>query len=196
MYLNDYDKNGTQDIVLGYYNSGQQYPLRGRQCSSEQIPAIKYKYEDYNSFASATLIDVYSEADLESSLHYQAKTFASTLILNQGDGFEMKALPNQVQISAINDILIRDFDGDGNHDLLVAGNMYSAEVETTRNDASYGKFLKGDGQGGFEPIPYSSSGFFIKGDTKDLDLVETDKGPVIIAANNSDKLVAHRVRAK
>ena len=196
VYLNDYDKNGTQDIVLGYYNSGQQYPLRGRQCSSEQIPAIKYKYEDYNSFASATLIDVYSEADLESSLHYQAKTFASTLILNQGDGFEMKALPNQVQISAINDILIRDFDGDGNHDLLVAGNMYSAEVETTRNDASYGKFLKGDGQGGFEPIPYSSSGFFIKGDTKDLDLVETDKGPVIIAANNSDKLVAHRVRAK
>ena len=72
VYANDYDKNGKMDIVLGYYHEGVQYPLRGKQCSSEQIPAIKVKYKEYDAFAEASLADVYTIQDLENSLHYQA----------------------------------------------------------------------------------------------------------------------------
>ncbi|MGL1889228.1 MAG: VCBS repeat-containing protein, partial [Reichenbachiella sp.] len=76
VYVKDYDANGNLDIVLGYYDQGVQYPVRGRQCSSEQIPIIKSKYPDYNSYADATLSDIYSEVDLNNSLHYEVNSFA------------------------------------------------------------------------------------------------------------------------
>ncbi|MBT8306916.1 MAG: VCBS repeat-containing protein, partial [Maribacter sp.] len=56
IYFNDFDENKTNDIVLSYFNEGEKYPLRGRECSSQQIPAIKNKFKDYSSFSTATLI--------------------------------------------------------------------------------------------------------------------------------------------
>ena len=43
-------------------------------------------------------------------------------------------------------MLIEDFNQDGNLDILVAGNLYTAEVETPRNDAGIGLVLLGDGK--------------------------------------------------
>ncbi len=186
VYANDYDKNGKLDIVLGYYHDGVQYPLRGKQCSSEQIPAIKVKYKDYNTFADASLEDVYSTQDLETSLHYQAWNFASSYIENKGnEEFEIRNLPNEIQLSSINGIIAEDFNSDGNLDLLVAGNLYSSEVETPRNDASYGKLLLGNGHGDFTPTSFFESGFYLKKDTKDLAKLKTKNGVIIISANNN-----------
>ncbi len=194
VYAYDYDKNGRLDIVLGYYNDGVQYPLRGRQCSSEQISNISIKYQDYNSFAEATLEDIYSSKDLEASLHYQAWNFASSYIENNGGGnFQIKNLPVEAQLSSINGIIAEDFNNDGHLDIAIAGNLYVAEVETTRNDASYGLIMKGDGQGNFKPIPYSESGFFLKHDTKALEKMNTADGIIILAANNNEDLKAMKL---
>lgn len=189
VYANDYDKNGSLDIVLGFYQDGTQYPLRGRQCSSEQIPAIKYKYKDYDSFAEATLIDIYTEADLEASLHLKAYTFASMYLQNdQGQSFSVSELPNEVQISNINSILPGDFNGDGNMDMIMAGNMHTSEIETTRNDASYGAYLEGDGTGNFQVVPYAKSGFFINGEIKDMEIISAGKSQIVVAARNNGPL--------
>ena len=97
----------------------KQYPVRGRQCSAEQIPAIQYKYKDYNAFAGATLEDVYSKSNLKASLHYQAKNFASSYLENLGNGkFGIKNLPNKAQFSSINNILAKDFNKDGFLDIF------------------------------------------------------------------------------
>jgi len=96
------------------------------------------------------LIDVYTEVDLENSLHYKAHTFASCYIENKGKGkFELNQLPDEVQISCINGIVPFDYNKDGHLDVVVGGNMYGSEVETTRNDASYGSLLLGNGKGDF-----------------------------------------------
>jgi enediyne biosynthesis protein E4 len=191
VYANDYDKNGKLDIVLGYYNDGIQYPVRGKQCSSEQIPTIKYKYKDYNSFAEASIEDVYTKQDLANSLHYQAWTFASSYIENRGNqDFEIKKLPNAAQLSSINGIVAGDYNKDGNLDILVAGNLFSSEIETPRNDASYGVLLTGDGHGDFQSIPFTQSGFYLGQDTKDLAKIKTSRGEVILSANNNDYMKA------
>ena len=94
IYFSDFDNNNTGDIVLSYYNEGEQFPLRGRECSSQQMPGIKEKFKDYESFSQATLEDVYSEKNLENSLHYQVKSFASVYLENKDGKFITHKLPN------------------------------------------------------------------------------------------------------
>ncbi|GAB1307857.1 VCBS repeat-containing protein [Urechidicola sp. KH5] len=186
IYINDFDKNSKNDIVLSYYNDGVQYPVRGRECSSQQIPAIKTKFKNYESFSEATLIDVYTEKDLESSVHYQVKSFASIYLENNNGEFELHYLPRIAQLSSVNQILINDYNKDGNLDALVAGNLHMSEVETTRNDASYGALLLGDGQGNFEGISAAESGFFTPGDVKDMETIQVQDITYIITVKNND----------
>lgn len=191
VHYDDFDGNGKKDIVLSYYNFGEQFPLRGKSCSTQQIPEISKKFKSYNTFASANLADVYGISNLQSALNYKAKTFASSYFENKGNGqFKMTPLPNEAQISNIDDILIDDFNKDGHKDLLIVGNMYPAEVETTRNDASVGLYLKGDGKGYFEPVASEKSGFFISGDAKKMEKIKIKGTEVIITALNNNSLTS------
>jgi len=187
VYVNDYDKNKKQDIVLGYYSDTIQYPVRGRQCSSEQIPNIKKKYIDYNSYARATLKDIYTDTALKNSLHYRAQTFTSSYIENTGNGeFKITALPNLAQLSSINAIIATDFNNDNIQDLLIAGNLFASEIETPRNDASMGLLLLGKGNGEFKEIHTTKSNFFANKDVKAMVLINTAKGKSVLIANNND----------
>lgn len=193
IFVNDFDKDESVDIVLSYYNEGKQYPLRGRECSSQQIPGIKKKFEDYESFSQATLVDVYGEKPLESSLHYQVKSFASVYLENKDGKFIIHQLPREAQLSSINQIVVDDYDKDGALDFLIAGNLYVSEVETPRNDASYGLLLKGDGKGGFEAVKASESGFFVPGDVKNMAPIEVDSKKYLLVAKNDDAMQYVRI---
>ncbi|SNZ01751.1 VCBS repeat-containing protein [Flagellimonas pacifica] len=194
VYAKDFDSNGSIDIVLGYYNEGMQYPVRGKQCSTQQIPRLEFQFPNYKSFASASLIDVYGVENLQAALHYKATTFASGYIENiSGGRFKFHKLPNLAQFSSINSIIIDDMDKDGHLDALVAGNLYASEVETPRNDAGTGLFLKGDGNGHFEEIPFTESGFLTRSDTKQIKLLQSKNGKIILAAENNSKLKAFQV---
>lgn len=186
IYFNDFDGNNKNDIVLSYYNEGKKYPVRGRSCSSSQIGLIKEKFKTYNEFAEATLVDVYGEDELEKSLHYQVNTFATTYIENKDGQFVLHQLANDVQLSSINQILVKDFNGDGNLDIVCAGNLYGSEIETPRNDAGTGVFLSGNGKGDFTALSILESGFYIPKDVKDLAFITVDKKPFILAAVNND----------
>ncbi len=193
IYFNDFDKNNKNDIVLSYFNEGEKFPVRGRECSSQQIPVLKVKYENYESYANATLEDIYSENDLEKSLHYQVKSFASVYLENRDGTFVIHQLPNLAQFSSINQIIVKDFDNDTYLDAVIAGNLYSSEVETPRNDASNGLYLKGDGKGNFEPIVSHKSGLFAPNDVKDLAIIKIKEDDYIMVAKNDDYLQFIRV---
>ena len=197
VHYHDFDENGSKDIVLSYYNFGEKYPLRGRSCSSQQVPLVGENFPTYNIFADSDMNSVYGEENLEKALNYSAQTFASVYIENKGQGkFEMTALPNEAQVSSINDFLIDDFDGDGNKDVLLAGNLFTSEIETTRNDAGNGLILKGDGQGNWQPLPASKSGINIPLDVKEIQPVEVPNGIYILFGNNNSNLEVYQIFKK
>jgi len=193
IYMNDFDKNKSNDIVLSYVEEGIEYPVRGRQCSSDQIPAIKKKFKNYDDFSTATLEDVYTKKDLKKSLHYKIKSFASIYLENRDGEFVQHKLPNLAQVSNINQIIVQDFNKDSNLDIVVAGNLYGSEVETPRNDAGIGLYLEGDGKGGFKSVEAYKSGLYIEGDTKDLAMIQIAGKEFILAAKNDDYLQFIRV---
>ena len=189
VYYNDFDANGNADIVLGYYNKEKHYPLRGFSCSSEQIPALKKKIVKYDAFAAMELKDVYGEEKLKNSLHYSADTFASVYIENLGNGqFKITDLPNVAQLSNLNDMLVRDFNGDGALDVLAIGNLYVSEIETPRNDAGTGLLLLGDGNGSFSAKRGSEIGFFADRDAKKLVDLSNVQNDYFLVGNNDDVL--------
>lgn len=187
VYANDFDENGSMDIVLSHHKSGTQVPLRGRECSSQQVPAIKARFETYELFADASLPEIYGQRMLDNSLHYAATSFAHYWFENLGDNtFKQHRLPNQAQFSSINAIQILDYNQDAYPDVLLAGNLYGAEVETPRADAGVGLILTGSASGEFFPVSPSESGLMEKGEIKDVQPIRLANGnqAFLFARNN------------
>ena len=185
IYAGDMDENGQLDIILGFDEHGVQFPVRGKQCSSQQIPKLGERYMSYDAFAKASLQQIYSVAFLDASLHYQANEFAHLYLENLGDGdFRPRPLPLSTQISSINAIKVMDVNGDGNLDMALAGNNFQSEVETPRNDACFGWVLLGDGKGGFTQSSFSETGLFIPYETRHIQSASVGEQTLMIFANN------------
>jgi len=194
VHLDDFDDNGTKDIVLGYYNFGGHFPVRGRSCSSDAVPCLEDSFPTYDLFARSDIYAIYGKQALENSLSYQAKMFSSVCMENKGNkGFSLHPLPNKAQFCNINDIVIHDINKDGNKDLIVAGGLYNAEVETERNDSSIGLLLFGDGAFGFDPVPLSESGLFLPYDVKEMKIIDYQGGKAILVAINNDIMKMIRI---
>ncbi len=189
VYYDDFDENGKNDIVLSYYNFGEQYPVRGRSCSSQQIPEIKKKFENYHSFASANIFEVYGEQALNESLTLEVTNFNNSYIENLGGGkFRLAPLPAVCQLSPINSTAVYDLNEDGLPDIIYAGNKYGSEVETPRADAGIGGVLINRGNFNFEPVEPSESGLFLNNHVKDLRIIKRDGKDFLLVASNNDQV--------
>jgi hypothetical protein len=82
-------------------------------------------------------------------------------------------------------MIVDDFDGDGNLDLLINGNDYGTEPSVGRYDGCNGILLKGDGKGGFKAQSILQSGIFIPGNGKSLVKLRGAKGEYLVAASQN-----------
>jgi hypothetical protein len=189
IFCDDFDGNGSYDVVLSNTYKGNLVPARGRECSSQQMPFITDKFEDYRSFASATLEDIYG-AQLETALHYKADRLDSVFLENNGDGsFSIQSLPLDVQLSPISSFAFTDLNKDGKDEVILTGNLYNVEVETERYDALKGGVLSWTSTG-FESLEPTTTGFLTKGDTRSVHVLQTkDKEQLLVARNNSGVMV-------
>lgn len=181
VYTKDFDYNGTTDVILAKYYKDVEVPVRGKTCTAQQIPHLANKISTYNDFANRDLEGILG-AGIKSALHYEATELRSGIFINEGGSFHFEAFSNAAQQSPINSILCEDFDQDGQLDLLLAGNNYMPEIETTRYDAGIGVFFKGKDNGQFTPISNLESGFFAHKDVRAMLKV----GNIIFIANNND----------
>ncbi len=139
------------------------------------------------------MTDIFSPGELAGAVFKQARSLATALARNNGDGsFTLVPLPLEAQIAPVYGILARDFDGDGKTDLLLAGNFDGVKPEIGRMSASYGLLLRGDGTGHFTPIHASESGFVVPGQARDIQGVRTRQGEVYVVTRNNDRPLVFR----
>jgi hypothetical protein len=193
VYGNDFDNNETNDIVLAKTSEFGTLPVRGRECSSEQMPFISEKFPTYDAFAKATLTDILGETGLENAIHREVREFQSGVFRNDGGNFEFIPFPNLAQIAPVMDMLAIDLNKDGLKDLILAGNLFNAEVETVRHDANNGLVLINKGNAQFEPMTMLESGLYLPGNVKSLAKVKTQKGTLILAGVNDNILEVFRI---
>ncbi len=192
LFAADFDKNGSIDPVMAWYQGGKQYPVAQLDVLLKQMSSLKKDFVYHRAYGMATMESIFKKAALDASQKFLAKTFATTFYENKGGSFIAHELPVSAQLSTSNQILAEDFNHDGILDLMLVGNSFRSEVESGRYDAGSGTVLLGDGKNGFKEMPNWESGFWAKKEARDLVKIKLANGQsMYLIANNNDILEAY-----
>lgn len=190
MYVHDFDENGSLDQMLCYFNGEKSYPFASQDELISQIASKRKTYLKYDKYAESQIQDVFPEAELAKAKKLIATELRTVWIENQGGQFKIHALPIEAQFAPVQSILIEDFDGDGNKDIVLGGNFFTVVPKIGRYDASFGNYLQGDGKGNFKDIEPRKSGWTISGEVRDMKMMNIgENSAVIVARNNANVLV-------
>jgi hypothetical protein len=189
MYVNDFDHNGSAEQIICVFEGDSSYPLALKHDLVNQLPVLQKKYPKYEYYKGQQITDMFGPEQLASALKLEAHVMETSLFMNDGSGhFTRSALPKEAQFSVVMAAKAGDYNRDGNPDLLLGGNLYNVKPEVGRYDASYGHFLAGDGSGGWEVVPASSSGFRLEGEVREILPVDTPRGEIMVVARSNDPL--------
>jgi enediyne biosynthesis protein E4 len=192
LHAADFDGNGSIDPILSYYIQGRSYPAHPRDQMVDQMVGMKGRFLRFTDYADATMDRVLSREERAKATVLESVMLESVLLENLGGGrFAVRPLPMQAQFAPTFGMLARDFDGDGNLDVLLVGNSLATETRVGWYTASTGTLLLGDGDGGFRPVESRRSGFFVDGDAKGIaELALEDGRSLVLVTQNNDSLKA------
>ncbi|HRP55746.1 VCBS repeat-containing protein [Agriterribacter sp.] len=192
IYYKDFDGNGSVDPIFCYYINGVSYPAASRDDLLEQLPVLKKKFNDYSSYANATINGVFSEEQLKDAGLLNVELLSTVYLQNNGDsGFAMKPLPQEAQYAPIYAMVCADFNADGKKDILLAGNNAWTRIKFGRYRANHGAMLIGDGKGGFSYLPQYKSGLKLRGDTRFMDTIHVAGKNLLLVGMNNTSLVSY-----
>ncbi|WP_338874245.1 VCBS repeat-containing protein [Spirosoma sp. SC4-14] len=194
VYAADYDKNGTLDPILGFFNGPIEYPFHPRDVLTDQVPSFKKKMTSYAQYGKMTLSDLLGSDRQKQAIIKRATYFPTAYIENLKGTFVLHQLPIEAQFSATFGSVATDLNQDGNLDILLIGNDYGTEVLSGWQDAGLGLCLLGDGHGHFKPLMPGASGFLVDGDAKALAAIQlADEQLLYVATQNNGPLRAFSV---
>ena len=187
----DFDDNGSYGAFPSVFlpvshenNELKEFPANQRDDIVKQMISLRGKFQNYKKFAHTTMDSMFTPLQMKGALRLKANMLASAYLKNQGNGkFTISQLPMQAQVSVLNGIVVDDFNGDGNLDVVMNGNDYGTDVSIGRYDALNGLMMKGDGKGNFLPQSILQSGIYIPGNGKALVLLRNKEGKTLLAAS-------------
>jgi hypothetical protein len=166
---------GSVDLLEVRYDPELQkeVPLRGWAAVRKALPFLQEKIASYDAYGRAGVADLYG-ARLQQTPFLEVTTLASMVFLNRGDHFEAHRLPDEAQWAAAFGVSVGDMDGDGHEDVFLSQNFFEVNSDMTRSDAGRGLWLRGDGKGGFMPVPGTESGIAAYGEQRGCALADFD----------------------
>jgi hypothetical protein len=193
LFSGDFKGGGSSQLIEGYYEAGKLYPWRSRRDLGAVLPAILKKYPRNDFYARATLGEILGEDKLAKADRFTATQFQSGVFLSQPDGtYRFFPLPRLAQIAPLQGMVTGDFDGDGHVDLYAVQNSHAPIPAVGRFDGGISQWLRGDGNGHFQPVPPAQSGLIVPGDAKALVVLDwnDDGWPDFLATQNNASSLA------
>ncbi len=183
----DFDENEAVDPFVCYYIGGKSYPLVSRDEALNQVFALRRKFTTYQSYAEASLPDLFTPDQLQAATTLSATTFASAVLENKGDGtFSRHELPVEAQFAPVYAMGLVDFDRDGLKDLVLGGNQSYTRIKLAKMDANHGMVFRNAGRCTFTYVPQWQSGLRVKGDVRDIAVIRKGAGTVLLFSRNND----------
>jgi hypothetical protein len=167
LYVGQFGPAPTTDVVPARWDSSLKAvaPIASYARLARVLPALRRQVPTFRAYATATIEQLLGPLAGRAT-RIEITTQDHLVLLNRGDHFEPRPLPDEAQFAPAFGVVVSDFDGDGREDLFLAQNFSPTELGTPRFDAGRGLLLLGDGHGGFGPMPGQSSGIEIYGDQR------------------------------
>ena len=187
MFLNDFDKNGTSDVIISRWVNGKDVPVFMKRELTEQIPSLRRKNLQYKDYATRSVSELFTKEEFRNTQIKDFNYTSSCIAFNNGNGrFTIKRLPAGIQFSSVNAILCTDMNNDGRPDLVLGGNEFGFLPQFSRLDASFGNILLNDGKGNFSELPASATGLELRGQVRDIVAVPTKDAPYFLFLQNNE----------
>lgn len=172
LYYKDFDGNGSIDPIFCYYINGKSYPALSRDDLLDHLPMNKNKFNDYKSYAQATINDILPEDQLSGAGILKAEILETVYLQNNGNsGFALRQLPLEAQYAPVYAMCTMDINKDSIPDVVLAGNNEWTRINFGRYRANHGVALLGDGKGNFDYLPQPKSGLKVRADVRSLQVI-------------------------
>ncbi len=188
LWVKDFDGNGTVEKIITRSINGKDMPVPMQNELTGQIVSLKKQNLKHSEYAKKSIQELFGKEALKKAIVWRGNYFKSAVAINEGNGqFTMKPLPKEVQFSCVCDIYCKDLNMDGHNDLVLAGNDSGFTPQFSKLDASFGHVLLGKGNGEYERVENRDSGFFVKGDVRQLIEIEGESGKYLLVTVNDQK---------
>jgi len=196
LYAIDIDLDGNIDPVMtGYWEDKngkmKEYPVNYLDDLVSQSSFFKKKFNSYSAFSYATIDDIFDKNILKRiELKLKVNTSSSYVLWNDRGKFRWEKLPEELQVSPIKKMIVKDLNGDGYPDVILAGNDYTYDVSTGYYDANKGMVLLSKGKKqSFDVLPPSKSGINLQGMVESLLYFDGDTSLVVAGINRAKTVV-------
>lgn len=170
-FYGSWNSDGTVALVETWRKGVNWLPVHNRNWISRVLPEVAAEYPRHAAFAAATVQQILG-ARLQQSKTLAVSELRSGILLNRGLRFEWVPFPREAQLSPVFSVNVGDFNADGNEDLFLSQNCFSAVPEDasaeaiSRDDSGRGLWLRGTGRGSFTAVDGSVTGIKIYGEQR------------------------------
>jgi len=187
--VRDFDGNGKPEQIISQKIEGTDYPIHDLDDLAKQLPAVRKKYDNYQSYSTAGMKELFG-ANIPASVSLDM--VETTAFIFKDGKFVKRELPQQAQYSSTHAIAILDVNQDGIKDLVSGGNHYNYKPQYGRDDASSGLVILGkivDGEYEFGEI------FSLGIDGEIRSIVPTSETTVMFGIVNQD-IYSYEIKVK
>lgn len=194
MWVGDFVGNGMTEQIMATAKNGQYYPVAHRHELIEQIPSLRNRYPDYESFAGVPVEEIFSDEVLSNNLQLKAEVLSSVIFWNEeNDGMVMEELPMRAQLSPVFAIHSKDITGDDRSEVVMGGNLYGVQPRAGSYDAGRGVVMKAE-NGSIDTFIPHDSGMNIEGEIRAiLTLNLADGSELLVVARYDNTPVLYRI---
>ena len=178
-YLDSADGGAIGALEFHYdKESSGWFSTRKYAVATAVFPLMAHRILTSAKYASMNMEQIMGD-DFQSFEHKEFNFLASVVFLNNGDGFSVQVLPDEIQASPVFGVCSGDFNGDKKLDLFFAQNFFGVPEKFSRYDSGQGSMILA-GKDGFSKV--------LDSDSSGVQLLGEQRSPISIDLNGDGRL--------
>ncbi len=193
MYYADFDANGSTETIIAIRKDGEYYPIEGLGGLASQMESLRKKFTSYKDFAGKTIDQILDKSTLGKATVFEVNELRSGFLENREGHFTFVPFGLDMQLAPITALLVYDFDGDSEEEVLAAGNYFGVKPYHGRLGSFTGAMIKKKNnvilghQTGLD-IAHKS--------TRHLNIISQNNHPYLLVTLNNEKAQVYQLTKK